>query len=209
MTRKTLVVNPLEAFLAEQAWPAALKEIDRQLQQDPDNHWLLSRRSDVLYEMWNYESARQAAEQALAVVPDCPLALWSYAGALDMLGRTEDAGGVYIHLIHRGAQQLSDPDADADECWEDAQWTLGLVADCMFRIAGCLARLQRTAQAFRLYAHFLSIHVLGARGLYSRKEAVTKIAQLSEQLSEQEAERELPLDEIKELATLAQSAWKG
>ena len=78
----------------------------------------------------------------------------------------------------RGLQQLQNPDVDANECWEGPDWTSGLTVDCVFRTAGCLAKMGRRDQAVGTYGLFLSLIDLGLQGIYSRKDALKKLNQL-------------------------------
>src|SRR5205085_143416 len=140
-----------------------------------NDHWLWSRLSGVKYEQRDYQGALDAAEKALAIVPDCPLALWSYAGALDMLGRTREAGKVYTQVLRRGLDELKKPDEDADECWEGADWTLAIVADSIFRTGDCLAKMRKRDKAIEWYLHFLSLLDCGIQGIYSREDAMARV----------------------------------
>ena len=86
-----------------------------------------------------------------------------------MLGKTREAGRIYAQLLLRGLEELKNPDADAEECWEGADWTRGLVMDCIFRIAGGLAEIGGKDEAVEWYNRFLSLLDQGAqRGIYSR-----------------------------------------
>jgi tetratricopeptide (TPR) repeat protein len=195
--------NRIETLIAEGEWGSAQSAIEKQLHKEPDDHWLWSRLSAVKYEQRDYQGALEAADKGVQIVPDCPLALWSYANALDMLGNvreagrvsrswsrsrshpqnvlgnTREAGRVYIQLLRRGLQELSQPDEDADECWEGADWTRGLVVDCMFRIAGCLAKMRKRQKAIEWYKRFLDQVVIGVQpGIYSREDAQVKLREL-------------------------------
>ena len=67
--------------------PDSEMELRRRLRSEPNHHWLLTRLSSVLYERRRYASALKYAEKAFAEAPTCPLVLWDYAGALQVLGR--------------------------------------------------------------------------------------------------------------------------
>jgi tetratricopeptide (TPR) repeat protein len=177
MTRERIGAR-IESLIRKREWKQAQAAIERQLGQESEDHWLWARLSGVKYEQRNYQSALQAAEKALKVVPDCPLALWSYANATEMLGDTEKAMTLYRKLFHRGLEQLQSPDADANECWEGPDWTSGLVVDCVFRTAGCLAKTGQRDKAVGTYGLFLSLVDLGLQGIYSRKDALKKLNQL-------------------------------
>ena len=169
----------IESLIGAGQWEAAQGVIEKQLAKEPNDHWLLSRLSSVKYERRDYDGALAAAEKALNVVPDCPLALWSYAGALDMLGRTKEAGKVYIDLTRRGLKELNEPDDDANECWEDADWTRGVVVDCIFRTAGCLAKIGKRADAVEWYNRFLGLLDFGMQGIYTRSDAAAQLKKLA------------------------------
>ncbi|SRR5216683_946963 len=171
--------NEIEALIRRSAWKPAQALIEKQLGKEPDDHWLWSRLSAVKYEQRDYQAASDAAEKALAIVPDCPLALWSKASALEMRGKTRDAIKVYIYLIIRGLSQLKSPDEDANECWEGVDWTLGLVADSSFRAAGCMAKTGRREKAVEMYLKLLSLPDMGIKGsIYSREEILKRVNKL-------------------------------
>jgi tetratricopeptide (TPR) repeat protein len=169
----------IETLIASRDWASAQGVIEKQLGKEPDDHWLWARLSGVKYEQRDYKGALDAAEKALTIVPDCPLALWSYAGPLEMLGRTKEAGKIYIKLIRRGLLELKEPDEDADECWEGADWTRALVVDCMFRTAGCLAAMGKRDEAIEWYGRFLNLVEFGMRGIYSRRDALAKLRKVA------------------------------
>jgi tetratricopeptide (TPR) repeat protein len=165
-------------LIRKREWKQAQTAIEKQLSQEPEDHWLWARLSGVKYEQRNYQGALQAAEEALKIVPDCPLALWSYANAAEMPGDIEKAMMLYAKLFRRGLQQLRNPDEDANECWEGPDWTSGLVVDCVFRAAGCLAKTAQRDKAVGTYGLFLSLVDLGLQDIYSRKDALKKLNQL-------------------------------
>ena len=168
----------IETLIRKREWKQAQTIIEKQLGREPEDHWLWARLSGVKYEQRNYQGALQAAEKALQIVPDCPLAQWSYASAAELLGDTEKAMMSYANLFQRGLQQLQNPDADANECWEGPDWTSGLAVDCVFRTAGCLAKIGRQDKAVGTYGTFLSLVDLGMQGIYSHEDALKKLHKL-------------------------------
>jgi tetratricopeptide (TPR) repeat protein len=168
--------SKVESLIAKSDWKRARAAIEKYLTKEPNDHWLWARLSGVKYEQRDYQGALEAAEKALEIVPDCPLAIWSKAGALEMLGKPEV--GMYAVLFERGRNQLTNPDEDANECWEGSDWTFGLMADCVFRVAGWLAKLDRRDDAVEAYRDFLWILDLGAQGIYAREEALDRLKKL-------------------------------
>jgi tetratricopeptide (TPR) repeat protein len=192
--------NRIENLIRKREWKRAQRAIEKQLGQEPKDHWLWARLSGVNYEQRKYEEALYAAEQAITIVPDCPLALWSYANATEMLGDTEKAMTLYAKLFHRGLQQLQKPDADANECWEGPDWTSGLTVDCVFRTAGCLAKTGQRDKAVGAYGLFLSLIEMGLEGIYSRKDALRKLNQL---VPNRETRREAAVKSIEKLELIS------
>ena len=188
----------IEALIRRCEWKQAQAFIEKRLAKDEDDHWLWARLSGVKYEQRDYEGALTAAEAALAIVPDCPLALWSKAGALEMLAKANEAAALYAHLFRRGLQELKHPDADAGECWEGPEWTAGLMADCLFRTAGCRAKAGRRDEALQMYQELLGLLELGVTGIYSREDVVARLNKLvpSKKAKRQAAIRWLEKDSI-------------
>ncbi len=187
-----MATDLIETQIKAGNWKSAQDVIEQQLKDEPDDHWLWSRLSGVKYEQRDYKGALAAADRALEIVPDCPLALWSRAGALDMLGKTREAAEVYKELLHRGGEEIINPDEDAEECWEGKNWTKGLLADCIFRTAGCLVKMGKEAKARKrpeeatkfqqkaaeFYQIFLNLLDYERHGIYSREDAEARLKKL-------------------------------
>jgi tetratricopeptide (TPR) repeat protein len=189
--------SKIEALIGKGEWKEAQITIEHQLDREPDDHWLWCRLSGVKYEKRDYQGGLEAAEKALKIVPDCPLALWSKAGAVEMLGNVDEARGLYLQLVRRGSEELKNPDDDADECWEGRDRTFGLVTDCFFAIAGCLAKTGQRDEAIKMYGDFISLVDLGERGIYSREDALKSMTKLvpSKKAKREAAVRKLELME--------------
>ena len=82
------------------------KAIESDLAADPDSHWLLTRLALTYYKQRNYEKALEIGKQALKKEPNYPLALWDYAGTLQMLNRDKEAVEIYTRLIKRGVNSV-------------------------------------------------------------------------------------------------------
>src|SRR5574339_804672 len=90
--------------------------IRRQLEARPRHHWLLTRLSSVYYERRRYALALRYAEKAFDEAPACPLVLWDYAGALQMLGRHHEALDLYARIVTRGVNRIA-----SGECGERSE----------------------------------------------------------------------------------------
>jgi hypothetical protein len=165
----------VESLIEQEKWSAARRAIEEELRDHPDDHWLLTRLSTTYYEEGDYEAALRWAEKAKEIAPDCPLVLWDYAGALDMLGRERDALKVYRSLVERGVDAVAE-----DGCGEGVEWAKGLLADCVFRAGCCLEDLGDNRGASRLYRTYLALVDLGVESIYPRAEAVTRLRAVAE-----------------------------
>ena len=97
----------VETLIRAGKWLPARKAILAALEPKPDNHWLLARLGLTYYELHDYETALSHTERALAIEPKCPLALWDYAGALQMLARHHEAIGTHNLLIRKGPKRIA------------------------------------------------------------------------------------------------------
>jgi len=106
-------------------------------------------------------------EQALALDPDCPLALWDYAGALDMLKRCSEAEAVFSQLLARGLEAVAH-----GTCGEGIEWTRALFADCEYRRASCLRKMGAIVQAREAMEMHHTYREAGAESIYSEVEVM-------------------------------------
>jgi tetratricopeptide (TPR) repeat protein len=97
-------------------------------------------------------------QAALAIVPDCPLALWNLAGTLDALGKPAEAIPLYTWLLE------SDKSPEEDPCWESREWTESLKADCVYRLGVCFEHLGQVEKAEECYRQYLNLLLSRIRG---------------------------------------------
>jgi tetratricopeptide (TPR) repeat protein len=153
--------NQIERAISDENWTEARRLIQAELVKTPDSHWLITRLGLTYYEERRYEEALELATQALALAPECPLALWDYAGALEMLGRPAEALAVYQRLVERGVDAVAHGD-----CGEGRAWARGLIADCHYRMSGCWRALGNSEQAERELSLHLNLRGPGCRSIY-------------------------------------------
>jgi tetratricopeptide (TPR) repeat protein len=136
-------------------------ELRRQLKREPNHHWVLTRLSSVLYEKRRYAMALKYAEKAFAQMPTCPLVLWDYAGALQMLGRHGEALDLYARIVTRGVHRIA-----TGECGEGKGWARGLVADAHYRASISLAALGNREASFSAFDQCLDLRGPGCYSIY-------------------------------------------
>ena len=137
--------NKIEKFIDREQWEEARSEILKDLKKQPDDHWLLTRLALTYYEQRRYKKALQVSQKAISLAPRCPLALWDYAGSLDMVHREKEAIEVWKSLLRRGVESVA-----FDECGEGLRWAESLLNDCRYRIGKSYLDLgnRRAAQKY-------------------------------------------------------------
>ncbi len=141
----------IEKAIAAEDWVGARKLIVIELQRDPKDHWLLSRLALTFYEQRKYKQALFWDAKALQEVPYCPLAIWGYAGSLEMLGRQRESMALYRWLSSWGEKELAFGD-----CGEGIGRARSLMADCHYRIALIWEEKRQWKKAVAEYDIYLS-----------------------------------------------------
>lgn len=140
-------------------------ELRRRLKREPQHHWLLTRLSSLFYERRRYATALEYAEKAFAQVPTCPLVLWDYAGALQMLGRHSEALDLYARIVRRGVYRIA-----TGECGEGRGWARGLIADSHYRASISLKALGNKEASFSAFELCLDQRGPGCYSIYKLDE---------------------------------------
>lgn len=137
----------------------------RRLKAEPRHHWLLTRLSSVYYEEGRYLLALRYAEQAFTEAPSCPLVLWDYAGALQMLGRHHEALDLYARIVTRDVNALA-----VGECGEGKAWARGLVSDSHYRASLSLKAIGNERASLSAFEACLDLRGPGCRSIYKLTE---------------------------------------
>jgi tetratricopeptide (TPR) repeat protein len=146
-------------------WTGARRLIKSELTRAPKDHWLLSRMALTFYEQRMYERALYWDAMALQEAPYCPLAIWGYAGSLDMLGRHQDSLILYRWLVGWGEEELA-----YGECGEGIRWARALVTDCHYRIARIWEKKRQWKRALKEYEACLTRRANGSGSIYPLRE---------------------------------------
>src|SRR5262245_50104924 len=100
---------------------------------DPTDHWLWTTLGLTYYEEREYEKAVECSTRAVELAPDCPLALWDYAGSLLMAGRDTAALAIWTLLLEMDLEQVAYGECGAG-CGEGMDWALQLINDVHYRL---------------------------------------------------------------------------
>ena len=131
------------------------------LKKEPRHHWLLTRLALTYYEQFRYTQALRYASRAFEYAPSCPLVLWDYAGALQMLGRHSEALDLYARIVTREIADLA-----SGECGEGRAWARGLVADAHYRASLSLKALGNERASASAFEQCLDMRGPGCRSIY-------------------------------------------
>jgi len=165
----------IEKAIARDEWVRARRLIRAALACEPNSHWLLSRLALTYYEQRQYRRALNYEIKALQIEPYCPMAIWGYAGTLDMLERDKEALEIYGWLISWGEDELA-----YGKCGEGIQRARSLIADCFYRIACILEALGQHKKALLFYQEHLSRRTRGTRSIYPLKTVKANMKALQE-----------------------------
>ena len=162
--QKRRTASRIEDAIELEHWPNARRLILKDLRRNPDDHWLLTRLALTYYEQRQYRRAHRYDLKALQIEPYCPLAIWGYAGTLDMLERSNEALQVFRWLASWEEDTLAN-----GQCGEGIQKARSLIADCFYRIANIHARTGQRKKAIAAYKAHLSRRTNGTRSIYPLK----------------------------------------
>jgi tetratricopeptide (TPR) repeat protein len=169
--KKKRAAAMIERAIAANDWPKARRLIREELRQNRGDHWLLTRLSLTYYEQKQYRKSLQYVTQALQIAPHCPLAVWDYAGTLDMLGQKRKALQTFEWLISWGEKTIA-----YGECGEGIRFARSLIADCYYRIARIYEERRERGKALRAYRQHLRRRKRGVRSIYPLSDVRRKYA---------------------------------
>ena len=164
----------IEEAIQRDDWEKARLLIRQWLRRKPNDHWLLTRLGLTYYEQRQYKRALHYELKALQLEPYRPLAIWDYAGTLDMLGRKKEALSIYRWLISWGEERLA-----YGPCGEGIQRARSLIADCFYRIGSIHEERGQRKRAVAAFREHLSRRTRGTRSIYPLAKVRRRYARLS------------------------------
>ena len=157
----------VEKLLDSEKWADARGLLRQLLRDEPKSHWLLIRLSMAYYEEHRYKLALRFAERAFDLAPTCPLVLWDYAGALQMLGRHSEALDLYARIVDKGVAGVA-----RNACSEGKAWARGLVSDSHYRASNSLRALGNETASRSAFTQCLDLRGPGCHSIYKLRELV-------------------------------------
>lgn len=139
-----------------------IAQLRGQVRANPEDHWYVTRLSSAYHEARRYALAERYAREALRLKPNCPLAKWDLAGALEMLGHRDQAMKIWRNLLRSGHRGLSH-----NPCNEGKEWATSLLNDTRYRLGKANAVTGRVGLAKRYLRAHLVNRQKGAKSIYS------------------------------------------
>jgi tetratricopeptide (TPR) repeat protein len=155
----------IEKFLDRREWEKARTIILRELKQSPLDHWLITCLSTTYYEEHKYTKAIEISQKALKLAPRCPIVLWDYAGALDMVGKDKKAIAIWEKLLKRGVNNIA-----YGECGEGKRRARSILNDSRYRIGLSYCDLGNIPKAKKYINEHLKYRTPGIPSLYTLRE---------------------------------------
>ncbi len=120
-------IKKINELFQDEKWKVAREIIKVELENYPQDHWLLTRLSTTYYEEHKYDKALYYVRKAFKIAPNCPLVIWDYACALDMIEKEMKAIELWKKIISLGVEQVA-----YDECGEGIRWAKSIINDCRY-----------------------------------------------------------------------------
>jgi tetratricopeptide (TPR) repeat protein len=167
-------ISEVEALIAKKKWKAAHDRLLEELTLAPSDHWLWMQLSLTSYEQHDYEKAETYARRAVELQPDCPLALWHYAGSLSMTGKEDTALAVWLLILGMDLERVAH-----GECGEGMDWAMQLVNDVHYRMGRLYQHQGKRGLARASFQKYLHNRSHGVGSIYEIADAKKHLAAVS------------------------------
>jgi tetratricopeptide (TPR) repeat protein len=167
-------LTSIEHCLAEKNWKAARALIQDELLFQPMDHWLWIHLGLTYHEEQEYEKAVQCGKRAVQLAPNCPLALWHYAGSLEMAGEGAFALPIWIMLLSMDIEEVAYGDHG-----EGMDWALQLLNDVHYRMGRYYERRGQKALATESFQKYLHNRAHSVGSIYDVSKAEESLSTVS------------------------------
>jgi tetratricopeptide (TPR) repeat protein len=164
----------IERLIAGKKWKKARALIQEELISAPADHWLWMHLGLTYYEEKCYEQAAACSKRAVELRPNCPLALWHYAGSLFMNGNEQGALIIWTILLDMDLEEVA-----YAECGEGMDWALQLVNDVHYRMGRYFQWKGQESLARVSFEKYLHNREHGVSSLYDKDQVMHQLRLLS------------------------------
>ena len=166
-------MSQIETLVAEKKWKQAQALLQRELLTSPTDHWVWFTLGLTYHEQKQYDQALACSKRAVQLQPDCPLALWHYAGSLSMAGKEDAAVAIWTVLLDMDIEQVANGD-----CGEGMDWALRLINDVQYRLGRYFQRHGKTDLACAAFEKYLHNRAHGVESTYDQRPVRAYLARL-------------------------------
>ncbi len=164
----------IERLIQRKKWQQARALLQDELVFAPADHWIWLTLGLTYYEQKQYEKALACSKRAIELEPNCPLALWHYAGCLFMTGQESSAYAIWSLLLSRDLEDIAE-----GECGEGMDWAMQLVNDVHFRLGRYFEWKNDPESARASYEKYLHNRAHGVGSIYDERQARLRIADIA------------------------------
>jgi tetratricopeptide (TPR) repeat protein len=151
-------------------WLDAKRVLEEELIIYPNEYWLLTTLSNVLYELKDYNSALEYSEKALNAEPSDYLVLNNHACILSVIeGKEKDAIELLERIIFTDSNKI-----EFGNHGEGMRWAKSLVNDCRVRLALVYLSINEKAKAIEYLNEHLEKREKGVFSNFSRKDIIKR-----------------------------------
>ncbi len=166
-------------FIMKEEWGMAKEILEKELDKNPEDHWIITQLSEVFYEMRNYDKALELSTKAIELAPECPLTMNDHALHLYIHEKDKEAIAIWDKMLKKGVEKIA-----YAECGEGLRNTKSMLNDVRMRMGlSYFETGQKRKSLFYLNQHLNNRQ----RGLYSnftKREVEKKIKEIELSLND-------------------------
>jgi tetratricopeptide (TPR) repeat protein len=154
-------------------WKKAKRILEKELEKNPDDHWLLTQLSEVYYELRDYNKALELSTKAIEIAPNCPLAINDYALHLYMHEKDKEAIELWEIVLEKGIDQIA-----YGECGEWVRASKSLLNDIRMRIGLSYFETGEKEKSLTYFKEHLKNRQRGLFSNFSKQEVEKRISEI-------------------------------
>lgn len=177
LTHNIEITNKVNEYFDTENYEAAKQFLLKKNEESLDDHWLLAQLAICIYELRDYKTALNYSQQAIELVPDCPLAQDYHAIILFANNRVEEAAQIWTALIEKGIDEIA-----YGQCGEGKRFAKSLLNDIYFRMGDVYLHKKQQEQALVYYKKHLENRQRGIYSNFTKKEVLSEIANIEKMI---------------------------
>ncbi len=165
--------NLVNDYIMNEEWTNAKKILEKELDVNPDDHWVITQLSEVFYEMRDYDKALELSSKAIELAPDCPLVMNDHALHLYMHERDNEAIDIWNRIMEKGVEEIA-----YGKCGEGLRAAKSLLNDVRMRIGLSYFETGENKKALYYFKEHLKHRQRGIFSNFTKREVENQIKQI-------------------------------